>query len=418
MMLAPSPAVPALHRLTSEELSSPAGEDRINASPSLLSATPPNVVYAEIGTPDALERIGCEWDELFARAGQPPQVFQTHAWCRHWCRHFLTSKGGAPTGKIQLFIVTARRAGRLVLVWPLVIERSLGVSCLTGLGHPVTQYADAVIDSAEPDAAAILSGALQHAIRRSGADLVHLRKVRADAAIHTLISESRATATAREVAPFVDLKSASDFATFEKRYPSKARKNRKRQMRRLEERGVVALEQVLGGERAAELASTAVLLKRAWLKSKGRVSPALRDPRFEAFFADVAREGVPSTGCVVTVLTTSGEPAAIEIAFECKGHRAVHVIVYAMKFMQHSPGQLLIEHSLARCYERGISTYDLLAPSDGYKSDWAGENVVAVNDWALGITARGRLYAEGYLARLRPALKNAVVSASRAFKSA
>src|SRR5262249_19714182 len=35
---------------------------------------------------DALEE---EWNALFARAGRPHQLFQTHGWLHHWANHYL-----------------------------------------------------------------------------------------------------------------------------------------------------------------------------------------------------------------------------------------------------------------------------------------------------------------------------------------
>ena len=53
-------------------------------------------------------------ERLFQRAGQGTQMFQTFNWLWHWCNHFAGEGSG-----VQLSIVTARRNGRLVLVWPL-----------------------------------------------------------------------------------------------------------------------------------------------------------------------------------------------------------------------------------------------------------------------------------------------------------
>jgi len=68
---------------------------------------------------DALE---AEWNDLFTRAGRPTQVFQSFNFCWHWANHYLSSSpGGIP--RLTLSIVTGRRNGRLIVVWPLVSER-------------------------------------------------------------------------------------------------------------------------------------------------------------------------------------------------------------------------------------------------------------------------------------------------------
>ena len=52
----------------------------------------------------------------------------------------------AGTKGAELAIVTARRNGSLVMVWPLVLERSNGLSTLSWMGDPVSQYGDVLVD--------------------------------------------------------------------------------------------------------------------------------------------------------------------------------------------------------------------------------------------------------------------------------
>ncbi len=92
---------------------------------------------------DALE---AEWNGLFARAGRSHQLFLSFNWLWHWCNHYLV-----PDRTTRLSIVIARRDGRLVMVWPLVTERSRGLTMLSWMGDPVSQYGDVLIDDA-PDA--------------------------------------------------------------------------------------------------------------------------------------------------------------------------------------------------------------------------------------------------------------------------
>ena len=89
-----------------------------------------------------------DWDALFEAAGRSSQFFQRFSWLRHWCEVFVNS---APTGNNQrLAIVLGRENGRLVMVWPLVQSRTAGVSTLTWMGSPVSQYGDVLLES-HPD---------------------------------------------------------------------------------------------------------------------------------------------------------------------------------------------------------------------------------------------------------------------------
>ena len=114
-------------------------------------------------------------------------------------------------------------------------------------------------------------------------------------------------------------------------------------------------------------------------------------------------------------LESRGEPAAIEIAFDCKQRRAVHVIVYALKYERTGAGQLLMERSLRDAFAKRLDVYDLLAPGDSYKLDWA-DGSIAVLDYALGTSPLGRTFARYYLGIIRPRLKTALNTTARLWR--
>jgi CelD/BcsL family acetyltransferase involved in cellulose biosynthesis len=342
---------------------------------------------------DALE---AEWNALFQRCGRGTQVFQTFNWNWHWCNHYL----GAPS---ELAVVTARRRGRLVMVWPLVQTRSAGLTQLAWMGEPVSQYGDVLIEESA-GAAALLRDAWSFIVSDLAPDVARLRKVRDDAAIAPLLAETAALPTQRLEAPYLDLAGAKDFAAYEQRYSPRSRRNRRRLARRFEERGAMGLERHQAGDRARDLALHAIALKRDWLKQRGLVSPALSDPRMGAFFADVAQASTHPVGCQVSALTSNGEAAAIEIDIRCKDRTAMHVIVFDLKYEKAGAGVLLLEETIAKSFDGTCRVFDLLAPADGYKLDWA-DAVTGVTDWALPLSLKGRLYARLYLGLARPAVK-------------
>jgi CelD/BcsL family acetyltransferase involved in cellulose biosynthesis len=145
-------------------------------------------------------------------------------------------------------------------------------------------------------------------------------------------------------------------------------------------------------------------MKRAWLKDRGLVSPALSDGRASAFFADVAEGAVRSVGCYVAALTSAGEPAAIEVTIPCKDRTVMHIIVFNLKYEKAGAGVLVMEKSIEKTCGNGCRAFDLLAPADTYKLDWA-DGVVGVEDWSVALSLKGRAYAQLYLGLARPAIK-------------
>jgi CelD/BcsL family acetyltransferase involved in cellulose biosynthesis len=362
------------------------------------------VTFEVIRERAGLDALEPEWNDLFRRAGRSAQLFQTFNWNWHWANHYLSATPGGRGGP-SLAIVAVRREGRLVMLWPLVLERAVGLRVLRWMGEPVSQYGDVLAEDL-PDGLRLMRQAWRFIAARLGADVVCLRKVRADAAIAPLLRELGMQQTDATEAPYLDLASAPDFARYEQRYTGKARKNRRRLARRLAEQGPLSIERHTGGAEARAAAPLAITLKREWIKQTGRVSRALGDERFAAFFADVAEGRIRPAGCGVTVLTSNGAPAGIAVDITCGERRAAHIIVHDPRLEPFSPGTLLLEAWIKGASADGIATFDLLAPAYAYKLDWA-DGTVAVGDFARGLTLAGRAWVHLWLGLARRAAKAA-----------
>lgn len=379
----------------------------LGATGSGVKAAMPDLDMALITTRADFEALEADWNALFERAGRPTQVFQTFNWNWHWANHYLGDVPGGIAG-LELSILAGRRNGKLVMVWPLVSERLRGVTQIFWMGDPVSQYGDVVIDDL-PDTARVLNAGWVFLTRSASADIVRLRRVRADAVIAPLMGDIGASVTDHQTAPFLELASATTFADYEQRYAPRTRRNRRRLARRLEEQGPMTFERLRGGEEARALAVKALALKAEWLKDRGLVSHAIADARMSRFFADAAEGAVRPTNCIVSVLKSAGEPAALEVSFSCKGRLAMHVIVFNLKFEKSGVGVLLLEQSLRDGYRDGLGVYDLLAPGDNYKLDWA-DAASDVYDWAKPLSIAGHTYARLYLGFMRNHLKAAAAA--------
>jgi CelD/BcsL family acetyltransferase involved in cellulose biosynthesis len=381
------------------------GADRPNAQIAPTKSTADSVDFVLITDRAAFDALEAEWTELFDRAGRPTQVFQTFNWNWHWANHYLSGALGGIEG-LKLSIVTGRRDGRLVMIWPLVSERVRGITQIFWMGDPVSQYGDVIIDDV-PDALDIMRAGWEFLSAHAKGDVVRLRRVRKDAAIAPLMDDIGARITDRQKAPYLNLASAPSFAKYEERYANRARRNRKRLARRLEEQGSVVFERHHGGPQARALAMQALELKAEWLRHRGLISHAISDARMARFFSDAAEGKDKSTNCIVSVLKSNGEAAALEVSFTCKGRLAMHVIVYNLKFEKSGAGVLLMEKSMRDGYTDGIGVYDMLAPGDNYKLDWADDSA-EVYDWVKPLSLAGFTYARLYLGLLRSRAKHAI----------
>jgi len=372
----------------------------LQPSPDRPHAADAPCAYEIVTTRAGFDALRDEWDALFERAGKGAQLFQTFSWLWHWCNSYLPPDGAAGPG---LAILTGRRNGKLVTIWPTVIERHGGLDQLAWMGAPVSQYGDILIDDV-PDAPAVLRDGWNHLVETLRPDIVWLTRVRADAAIASMLADIGARATQRLEAPYLDLTSAPDFDSYMLRHSSRARKKHRAAARKLAAHGAVEFVCDRQTERAQSLASTAVERKNNQLLEKGIVSPALTDPRTQRFFADAAGPSACPSGIVVYALEVNGERAAIDVLVTAKQHIATHVFAYDPKYAKDRVGAHLLELTIERTFSEGYTTLDMLAPADDYKLRWA-DGTVEVTDWAVPVSRLGSAYMRGYLETLRPILK-------------
>ena len=361
--------------------------DQAWAAHHVRDATSPEVLTLGIvGDIQELAAIAPEWNTLFDSAGAPHRIFQSFGFVELWTRIFLDQAHTAC--RCRLAIVTARRAGRLVLVWPLVVQRKMGHTVLSWLGQPVAQYADLLIDPDE-QALPLLQAAYAHALRVLRPDVLRLRRVRQDAAIIPLLRTLGTRETSHAEAPFVALGPVAAHASFEDRQSGKAKKNRRRLMRRLEEQGTVDIAHTAGTEAAAALVSTALEIKREWAMRRGLFAPSLAEQRFDTFLQAAARAGTCATGCTVFSLSLDGRPVAIAVGFVCKHRLMLHLITHAEEIEKYGAGILNLEAILRWAEQHGMEAVDMLPPTADYKLHWA-DAATPVSDHSLGLTTIGR----------------------------
>jgi CelD/BcsL family acetyltransferase involved in cellulose biosynthesis len=353
--------------------------------------------YSLITTREGFDGLAAAWEELFQRSGRGAQAFQTFGWCWQWCNHYLADKD-------TLAVVAGWRGSELVLVWPLVARRTAGVLKLTSLGAPVSQYSDALIEPSA-DVEAQIEKAWDFVVGAVKPDLVWLSHVRADAAIAPLMEQLGAIETQRLEAPYIDLSKTPNVDTFMRRYSSHTRKKYRAAGRRIADVG--RFVELSEGTGARQLAASVIEMKRRQLRERGLLSPAFADNRMRDFFADAASgQGYP-TGTRIQALQIGEECAAADIVLTCKQTVLGHVFTYDPRFAKDNVGLQLLHHIIDGLIGDGYQTFDLLAPADVYKLRCA-DGTLAVVDWAIPLTSKGRL-----LARAQKVARSAAKAALR-----
>ncbi len=342
--------------------------------------------WSHVAVSQDLESLREAWRAL--ERGSGGSVFQSYTWCRTW--DAAARRAGC---RITPRILTVHRAGRLVLLWPLVIQRLGPLRVLRSFGEPATQYADALI-APEAERAALLDTAWQAVRAMRDVDAVLLRGVREDAAIAPLVVPRGRFATRGAEAPFCDFRNAEV-----RRRSGRTRNALQRNLRNLAAAGPVAFEVVTGTEAQIRVMAEALRLKQAWLRRTGRVSAGYAHPANAAFLQGLAA----CPNALVLRLTVGGETAAVEAGLVHGGVYASLVQAYEARYAAQGPGRLLFRHMVENAAGLGIDRLDFLAPASRHKSEWA-TGAVPVRDYALPLRLRGWILL-AYVRHLRPRVK-------------
>lgn len=367
---------------------------------------PPAIVHEPlrfdfVRSVEDLDGLEADWNALFERSGLPTQVFQTHAWVALWAKLYMAGSDD------RLAILTARRGGRLVMVWPMVEGRGKLGRIVEFAGSPVSQYGDVLAEGEGEQRLALLREGWRELTRRLRPDLAVLGRVRADAVVSPLIEELRGVRFSRTEAPFLALAAGSGGESFEARQKGSAKRNRRRLRRRLEQGGKVTSAVRSRSAEAAADGIAALAQKRDWIVRTGLYSRAFSDTRIDALFAEALADSKGQTGAVVFSLKQGDKPVAYAIGLVCKTRLTLHVIVHDPDFDDCGAGLLNLEACLRHAEREGLETFDLLPPRASYKMQFAAGTVV-VADHAIALTARGTLVTRVWYGLLRDRAKSAL----------
>ena len=328
---------------------------------------------------DAILALEPVWHDVGARVGGAG-AFEQFDLVRQ-AAESISREGGEP------LVASISRDGLAMTLMPLRRERIIGSRAAVPLAYPLAQYTNTVGWAIAPDDMRPLCNALS----KAGLDMLLLRKVRQDSGLHVALAIHGQSQNAAEMALYIDLNAYKTFAAYEASFSNPTRRNRRQRRQKLEAaRGPLSFE-VLFGSEATDAFDTALAWKRDWLATRGISSPVFDGGAWERLL----RSTVTSGAAVVTALYAGGAPTAIEVGFCERDTYVSYLGAFDPALGAFSPGQEQMLRTIAWAFEQGFSRYDLLAPADDYKRQWArAETGVAIDDYAMALTHVGRGVAE------------------------
>ncbi len=352
-----------------------------------------------------MERLEAEWRRFEQEHGRDVHAFQSVDWCLAWGRTFLEKDDG-----VTPFVITVRRAGRLVLLWPLMRCRLGPLRALSWLSDPFSQYGDVLTALEGASFMAAMERAWAVIRDHARVDIVRLRHVRDDARAAPFFETFFRRAAWEDGAPWMDLTQFASEEAYEKRYSKEQRRRRKRIRKSLEKRfgEKLAFELVPAGDEIGANIERLVAEKRAWLMNKGLMSRPLANLRLVEFLSRLpAGEHGEGLRMIITRMRAGDHSISWELGFRFKGRHYGYITAHDRALTRSSPTRLHMDLAQKRALADGMRVYDLLVPVADHKKTWSSA-VEPVREYYMPLTAAGRFLGESYLCHLRPLLRKAV----------
>jgi CelD/BcsL family acetyltransferase involved in cellulose biosynthesis len=344
----------------------------------------------------SLEAITREWDALADRTGALP--FVRPGWIRAWQRAF---------GSSPLSVLALRRNGTLAAVLP--------VECRRGALRSPTNWHTPVFGPVGEDAAAMSDLAAGLFAREPsrvrvgfvdvGSPELPALRASAEGAGYRILERTLLRS------PYVP--TSRPRAEWEDRVGSKHLREVRRRRRRLaEDHGAEVAIHVLDGTHNLD----ALLLMGFELEGSGwkaeRGTAILSRPETRRFYTDVARWAAERGWLRLAFVHLGDRPIAFEMQLEANDSIYVLKGGFDRRYAKYAPGALLTHDGIARCFERGLASYEFLGDVGAHKQIWASDVRERLLLQAFARSPAGLAAHTGH-ARLWPFLKRLKGSLSR-----
>jgi len=341
----------------------------------------PPLAFGIVADEQEFRSLEPEWRDLFERVRRRNH-YQSFDWTWRIWEHIARAR------RQKLFVVVGRRAGKVVLIWPLVRYRKLLSRTAEWIGGEHSYYNDVLVEDA-PEAAEWLEAAWSHVTKRL--DFMWLSHVRDDAALVPCLERAAGVVRNVEAAPYVEWSDWSDWEAYWRERSKNLRKDLGRRRRRLEEQGDVGFSVVTSPDEVGATLEWMLELKADWMRSKGLrmqdggVDSADVQGLYRAAVADACASG---NLCLVT-LTLNGNTLAAEMGVQFEGEHFGVMAVYDPAWEKFSPGALLMKDLLQWTLEDNGKIYDFMPVGESYKYLWAPKEA-KVTTYLIPCSRRGR----------------------------
>jgi CelD/BcsL family acetyltransferase involved in cellulose biosynthesis len=302
------------------------------------------------------------WQELVTRSTMATP-FQTWEW--NHCSHKHLPNG-------QLWILTAKQAGELVAIMPLVIARGrrIGIRRVQWIGQGISDYQEMIsLPEKALEAAAHFIEYIGSQKRRW--DICDFANVRATSPLMALepAGQLNTKVVPHYKCPAVALEGS--FQDYLDSFNSKQRYSILQIKKHLQKDFGAEFENV---ETDLESAMQELFkLHNAQWQKKG-MTGKFSDKNIQAFHLDVSRQFQQRGILKLYQMIIGGKAQALHYGFQLHNTFYSYLSGFDMALSKYSPGQAMIIHSMSKAVDEGANCYDFLSGEEHYKYFWRAQN--------------------------------------------
>jgi len=342
----------------------------------------PPLAFGVVADEREFRSLEAEWRDLFERVRRR-NYYQSFDWTWRTWEHIARIR------RQKLFVVVGRRAGKVVLIWPLVRFRKLLSRTAEWIGGEHSYYSDVLVEDA-PEAAEWIEAAWSQVAKRL--DFMWLNHMRDDAAVVPLLQRVAGAVSSVEAAPYVDWSDWPDWEAYWRKRSRNVRKDVGRRRRRLEERGSVGFRFVTSPDEIGATLEWMLEHKTDWMRSRGlRMQDGGVDTAsVRQFYRAAAVDACASDNLCLATLTVDGKVVAADMGFLFQGWLLGVMAVFDPAWEKYAPGKLLMADLLRWTLENNCAIYDFMPAGESHKYLWAPKEA-RVTTYLVPCSRRGRV---------------------------
>jgi CelD/BcsL family acetyltransferase involved in cellulose biosynthesis len=358
---------------------------------------PRDIRFEILDGPKALAALGPQWNELSARAAVR-NCSQTFYWAKH-SLSYLASQSDA-----RVRVIVGRHDGRVVLILPFVVRDRFIWRQADWLGVGL-EYRDILVEEGFQRASWVVA-AWEVAKAELDVDLIWCPSMRAESPLMEVLQHETGVAATRFPTRYLPIYQWPSWEAYRRDLRRGYRKNQKRLMRRLGERGKVAFEILASASEVEQTLHWMLAQKRDWFRRRGMGRDWQVSDSYERFITALARDALASGELMLAVLRLSGQNLAADINFVRGPHLELYMTAYDRAWKSFGPGLLALDEIIRWAFKKGLSTVDFRTGNELYKRHFL-TNEELVSSFLVPCTESGARYTSWHGSAPRRLVRNA-----------